>query len=330
MAGVTAWLAAVDPGLVQHVVSANALALTRAAVEFDWPVRIEIIEGLLRAARTGDIDPDWGLDLTGLSHPDLHRQLVRHFDAGISQPEQLRWLARIAQAGQCRNLVVSLLEQVVDPRWTAWSRRAAIQAIRDLGHDEELAQLEQVLQVTRDADPDDEVLAGVVDALYPRLMTTEDLLDVLRPRQNTHFIGSYLLLLGDLANRVPSEDLEAILRGLARQLSAEASDHDYGRLIQQLLIRGWNATDSQNLYAALAALIAQLVGPPRGHELEQTVEAWTVGDLCRASAAVLHAAEQIVAGAATKVQRDGTMLAATLGFWLALDCPSRRHSQSGR
>ncbi|NJC64684.1 hypothetical protein HC028_09235 [Planosporangium flavigriseum] len=260
--GVAAWLTALIPSLTQDLISVNALALTQAGVELPEAACVKVIDGLLAAAKAGDIDPEWGLDLSGLVHPGLEQHLAGHVETGIEQPAQVWWVSRLAESGRCTGLVKILRSLALDPGWQAWARRAAISAVSVLGGDDDRRELQALLCLDGVTDPDDELLAGAIDALYPELMSTTTLLDVLRPRRNGNLVGGYLVLLGTLADRIPPEDLPTVLAWAVQRVRDENYEKDYGRLIGQLIMRGWASADTATVREPLTDLIAQLLRPP--------------------------------------------------------------------
>lgn len=196
LTGVLAWLAALNPALVDDLVPVNAMALVQAGVEIPSDsVRARVVAALLDQAADGDIDLDWGLDLSSLAYPGMDAVLLARLTTGVTHPEELVWISWLAEAGQCAGLAGPLLRDALDPRHVAWARRAAAVACGSLADDALLTQLAPLLRLDVDEDRDDELLAAAIDALYPRLIGTTELLDVLRPRRNTDLVGAYLVLL---------------------------------------------------------------------------------------------------------------------------------------
>lgn len=256
MVGVTAWLAALARGLVDDLVTANAVMFARAGVELSEDARTGIVTELLSHAAAGDVDMAWDLDLSALVYPGLEDDLARHVNDVVHQPEQLRWIARFAKAGHYRGLAARLLPMAMAPGWPSWARSAAVTAIAELGDDEQLEKLRPLLNLDASEDPDDEVLGATLEALYPRRLTTADLLQALRPRRHRHLVGEYLVLLSRIASQIPLEDLPAALDWATRQL--RHGDDAFGRLPYDLLVRAWS-TDSQwdSLCRPLARLVAE-------------------------------------------------------------------------
>jgi hypothetical protein len=262
LAGVTAWLAAIAPGLVEDLVAANAVALVQTGVEIPSDdVRAAVVRALLTKASEGDTDPDWGLDLTALAYPGLTVDLRQHLTDGLSHTEEVWWIGRLAEAGRCDELGEDLLNAVLDPRWAPWTRRPGAAAIASFGDDAVMSRMRPLLSLEPDEDPDDELLAAGIEALYPTLLSTSELLEVLRPRRNTNLVGAYLVLLGQLSDQIPADDLPTVLRWAARRVSDGESA--YGRFIPQLVHSGWARQESLPIRVSLAGLVARLIQTTR-------------------------------------------------------------------
>lgn len=257
MAGVAVWLTALDPALTEDLVAANALEFARTGVEVPSDnVRAAIIEALLARAAAGDIDPEWGLDLAALSHPRVTEQLQRFLAEGQELPELVWWVAKLATVGGCVELAEPLLGYTLESRWPDWTRAAGVEAVRTLGNSEHVAELEPLLELGKVEDPNDELLADAIEALYPEHLTTTELLSVLRPRRNDRLVGGYLILLGRLAEIITDEALPAALEWVAEHASDD--EGDFGRLPEKLIDRGLRQADSEPVRQALAAAVARM------------------------------------------------------------------------
>lgn len=258
LAGVLAWLAALDPQLVDDLVPANAMALAQTGIEIPSDaVRARVTAALLGQAADGDIDLDWGLDLRGLAYPGMEDALRVRLAVGATRAEELVWISWLAEAGRCADLAEPLLAEALNSPHTAWARRAAAVACSALGGDSVIARLAPLLRLDAHEDPDDELLAAAVDALYPRLIGVSELIDVLRPRRNRDLVGAYLVLLGQLGDRVAPNDLARVIAWAAGQVAA--GEDAYGQLIPRLLVRGWEHAGMPNVLDALAELLSAIV-----------------------------------------------------------------------
>ncbi|GLW96084.1 hypothetical protein Misp02_01710 [Microtetraspora sp. NBRC 16547] len=259
MMGVAAWLGALKPSLIEDLIVGNALGLAQTGVALSSDVRAKIVDSLLMLASTGNIDPWWQIDLSVLSHPDLEAQLRRHLD-DAHRAEHLWWIARFAQAGMCRPLVGRLLELAIESQAPSWARGALVEAVGALGTDQDRVALHAFLTCDEIADPDDDLLAKAFAVLYPNQMSCQDLLGKLRPRRNRQLVGSYLIFLGGLAERLPADDVPTALAWASRHLD-DAQDA-YGRLFSQLLARGCSTASRRDIAEALAGFLADLLNHP--------------------------------------------------------------------
>ncbi len=262
LTGVLAWLATFAPDLVDDLIAANALALVRTGVEIPSDdVRAAVAAVLLAQAAESDIDHDWALDLGVVAHPGLSGQLRGYLEAGLRHDVQVWWVGRLAEDGKCSDLAEALLAVALDKRWAPRARRPIVLAIASFGMDPVTHRLAPLLRLEPADDPDDDLLAGGIDALYPRLMVTEDLLDVLRPRRNSDLVGSYLVLLGRLADRINPHDLPTVLDWATRQVPA--GEYAYGQLIPRLVQAAWPHVESTATISRLACLLAAVISDGR-------------------------------------------------------------------
>ncbi|MFG1941606.1 hypothetical protein [Nonomuraea sp. NPDC048826] len=256
MMGVAAWLGALKPSLVEDLILGNALGLAQTGVAFPNEVRAKIVDSLLMLASAGDVDPWWAIDFSVLHHPGLETQLRTHLD-DAHRPEHLWWIARLAEAGTCRSLAGRLLELALEGQSPSWALNAMIEAVGTMGTDQDRFTLRAFLTCDETVDPDDELLGTALNVLYPVHLSCHDLLDKLRPRRNRSLIGSYLVFLGGLAERLASDDLPQALIW-ARQRLDDGQDA-YGRLFGRLLARGCLTASSPAVLDALAGLLADLL-----------------------------------------------------------------------
>jgi hypothetical protein len=277
MAGVTSWLVALAPSSIAHLIAANALQLARTGLEVPHEEsRAALTGALLSRSAAGEIDPEWAVALDPLAHGSLEGQIRSSLVNGIRCSEHLWWVARLAVAGSCRELVPDLLEPSMDRRWAPWARGAGVHAIGVLGDNEFRLRLRPLLELDADEDPDDELLADAIEALYPDLLSTNELLRALRPRRNDHLVGGYLMLLGRLAALIPNDELPAALSWLANQVRGS---HDrYGRLPDELIRRAWEHSGGDQVLHALGGVLAEAVRTEARFEYRRAPHPWAVAD----------------------------------------------------
>lgn len=272
--GVAAWIAAVKPELVDDLVAANAFGLTQTGVELPSDaVRASVVTGILDRAARADIDLDWGLDLAPLAHADLTKQLAERLDDGLTESVELWWISRLAADGDCRGIARRLLHEALSDSWAAWARRAAGTAVAELGDVDDVAELATLLDLSDVEDPDDELLATAIEALYPRQLTTAELLAALRPRRNRNLLGAYRVLLGHLTSLLPDSDVPAVLTWASTRVAH--GEDAYGQFVAELIDKGWRNAHDADVLHALANLVAAVTADDSWSRWErQQVRPW--------------------------------------------------------
>jgi hypothetical protein len=286
MIPIVAWLAAIAPDSIHDIVVNNAYALASAAAAVELPdgqARAVIVGGLLDAAARNELQPDWSIPPSTLVHAGLEAQLAERLSAGPLTPQQMWWVARMAQAGACRALAVDLVAAAHDTDWFDYVRRAAVSAVGAIGDDGITESLTDLLRPEPGEDVDNEVFAAVVDALYPRLITTAELLRILRPHSRTGLFGGYALTLRQLADHVPDEDLPTVLAWLGspdNELDFDAGTH-FATFFEAILQRAWDRFDMPAVRHVLAGALVSCLERKPGRLPLNPKYPWRAGPLDR-------------------------------------------------
>ncbi|MFJ9782483.1 hypothetical protein ACIRSS_23080 [Amycolatopsis sp. NPDC101161] len=253
-AGVAAWLAALQPWLVEGLLASNALTFASASVELPTDAaRAAVVTGLLTAAASDGLSTAWGTDLTGLAHPGLAEQLKTRLSGGIRSSEELWWIARLAEAGNCTEVSALLARASLDATWFPYARRAAIHAVDKLGSDADRLSLRELLHRSTSEDPDSDVFSAAVNVLYPSHLSTDELTHALRPSKPRVLGGYYERLLQTVVDRVPDADLRTFSAWFARQIPHEHSH------LEDMLIGVVQRTWADSAEPALRNVLAEVV-----------------------------------------------------------------------
>ncbi|WP_235783455.1 hypothetical protein [Amycolatopsis orientalis] len=269
--GVASWLAALAPDLVVQLFTDNAATFASSAAVVELPsdeARAALVKGLLEAAARDDAKPDWRLDRTGLLHAGLTEQLTEYLADGPANSLQLWWIARLAAAGGLRVMAPAMAQIALETSWFDYARRAAVAAVAELGDDPKLLALRELLMVPTegDPDPDNEVRAAVIDALYPRLLTIDELTRALRPHRSILY-GGYRQTLEALPGRIPGHDLAAFVIWLAEYTRrTDGHDDQFERLYAGVIEQAWRHAHDGAVRTGLAKLLVALVRSGRWHE----------------------------------------------------------------
>ncbi|HEX5405109.1 MAG TPA: toll/interleukin-1 receptor domain-containing protein [Pseudonocardiaceae bacterium] len=281
--GVAAWLAALRPSLIDRLLVDNAVMFAASAAVTELPsddARAAVVAAVLAAAAGDEESVEWSVDPSALVHSGLDEQLGTCLAAGPQTSEQLWWIARLAEAGHCRGIAPMLARTALDFRWYAYARRAAVAAVGVIGDDDVRLSLRELLLTPgndeTDHDLDNEVRAAVIDVLYPRLLSTTELTDALRPHPSG-LIGGYWQTLRELPDRIPDVDLALFVTWLAERTEQVDPEGEFRDLYDGVLRRAWYDCDDETVRRALAHLVTAgvmsgqwLHSPSRRHGL-----AWT-------------------------------------------------------
>ncbi|RKN50278.1 hypothetical protein D7223_00185 [Micromonospora endolithica] len=260
---VAAWVVALRPEFADVVAPANAAALVESEVDLPPAARAAVVDALLADAREHEAPPRWSLDLSVVVHPDLARQLTDRLLTWIDQPFEAWWICRLALAGRISAVAPAALAIALDDRLPSWVRRPAIDVVTDLGSAPERAALLDGLKLHPDADPDDELRAGLLDGLYPQHLTTTRLLPFLTRPRRANFIGAYRKFLWEFPARIPNADLPEIL-AWARASREPHGSAEARRWTSDVPVRiaqrAVAASDDPAVLGTLAELVIDLTG----------------------------------------------------------------------
>ncbi|HEY5362410.1 MAG TPA: hypothetical protein VIJ82_32795 [Streptosporangiaceae bacterium] len=327
LTGAAAWLAALSPELVDgDLLAVNAEALAVSAVELPVRLRAHVVGGILGKAAAKDIDIPYGQDMTALAHPGLAAQLAARLDGGQAEAEELWWIARLAHAGQCRALAARLLREAVVPQHLSWVRCAVVIAVAALGDDAQVLRLRELAGLGAPEDPRDEVLAVVIDWMYPRLLDTTALLAMVRPSRSTS-LGPYWVLLRKLSARIPEGDLPEALSWAAARV--EDGEGAYDDLLPRLVTRGWQHWESPDVREPLALLVAGLAsGASWPRRPGQGGTPWDGADSGSRRDLAVRIARHLPPESSYLLMHLRLLLPGDLG-WLVADLPSLARPEQG-
>jgi hypothetical protein len=260
---VAAWAAALDPAALETVLEIEAEVLLRIdRLELDHQQRARLVEAVLNqepAERMNRWDRRVRRSLRALEHPGLAGQL----NAVIGDPEA-DWsvrrlaitIARVCEIAECESALVSLALEENEP---AWVRDDAVLALRDFASLESRKRLIPLALNPVEGDVDDEIKGAALAAVYPDLVSLEEILPVLTPPRNDHFIGGYLDFLSRvLPERLQRAEFPSALRWAANVLPTHRSRDAVNDVAEGILARAWPLITEDE---EIASLIADVVRP---------------------------------------------------------------------
>ncbi|GAB3219285.1 hypothetical protein GCM10027447_01780 [Glycomyces halotolerans] len=262
MTATAAWIAALQPDLTHSIIVDNATAFLESQVDLPSDeLRRDIVDRILTAAGNDDIDVLYGESFANLAHSALEPQLLRYLDDKSITAMQLWWIANLAENGAASGACAKLEPHVYSSACSVLARRACARTIGAIGTPEQRMALAELLRLPEAEDPNDDLLAMAIDALYPELLSTEDLLAVLRPRRNRNYLGPYQVLLGSLPQRIPPADLGKTLNWVS--IHAAGDEWGFGQLVPKLVAIAWSSPQRSDLIPEIAKVVA--AGADRQH-----------------------------------------------------------------
>lgn len=219
-----AWLASIDLDTGHWLAEADPQSLIGhdAYLESD-DLRSVVAASLLERAEEFELGERAWTHRLRLPHPGLADQVLAVLDLHDVEPEawpdfaRCRLALRLAIHAASPELTARLFEIVESDGWNAHMRSMAAGAV--LAGDEGAAvpRLREALRSLRDpeyarvADPDDELKGRLLDALWPRHVSTEDILPLLVARRRTSVVGSYWMFLRNFASRLKDDEMEPVM-----------------------------------------------------------------------------------------------------------------------
>lgn len=262
---IAAWLASRMPDFFRLLIERDPEVLLRSDLAAAAPQdRALLVDALLDRIAAGELLDHYKVlhPFVGkLAHADLSTQLASRL-ADRKQSDRLRRIAiDIAAGASVRTLVPTLLALAKDAGDAVEVRKAAVDAVAELGTPENKASLAEILVTDLSSDVDDELLGSVLRTLWPDQLSVPDLLAALSPNKNEHLIGAYAMFLYqlDLKLSSPAEAAHATT-WLARALrSGQAEEWASGadRLFPRLFWEIAQHIDDGAVQEALADLLAQ-------------------------------------------------------------------------
>jgi hypothetical protein len=251
-----AWLANLRPDVFQKVMEREPKVLLQSDVAAaDTSSRAALVAEVLKLYdEERDFDGDWflGARYRKLNHPNIADQL-RPFIKDREKGFMVRRMA-IQMAGDCktRELQDDLVDVALDALESIDIRFYAAHAVTRAGDRETKGRLKQLAEGQAGPDPDHELRAIALKALWPEQLSTEELFNLLiEPGANdTGSYGSFLA--HDVVENLKIEDLPTALRWAENQRSYHFLNYYSKLLINQLMLLAWENVQTPGVLEAFA------------------------------------------------------------------------------
>lgn len=251
--GVATWLARDSRDLVQRIVrTAPEILVNSTLGEQPEEVRAEVVEGVLRGMEEGRLsswDRRMRVDYRWMDHPRLGEQL-RVWFLDRSRGDRSRQVAlEIARACRCSSVAPRLAEIALDGGESMPVRSTAAWALASLEDLPSRLRLRPLVDGDSE-DHDDDLKGAALQALWPELLSSEDLFAVLRPPRQDRLFGLYANFLSTLPEALGSEHLGAALEWVRRQEEGHRLPYWLQKLVDGILDLAWESLECPGVLEA--------------------------------------------------------------------------------
>lgn len=256
---VGSWLAALRPTALDRLVKTQPVVLVESDMAAqDETVRAAVCESLLTQYDRGVLSL-YKLDSTSyrhLAHGALAEQL-RPYLEDKTRNETVRSVAALIAWGSRRPDVLPLLCSLAeDPSELYSLRRLVVHALADIKDPETLQRLRPLCRLPAAHDPDDDLAATLLSALWDcNLLTPQEAFGALRQPRRPNVIGAFHMLPLRFARSLPVTALPTALEWVTRQDRSWALSYSVRESCQMLVAQAIENIDSPGVLPALAQVV---------------------------------------------------------------------------
>ncbi|KQZ84534.1 hypothetical protein ASD56_11335 [Microbacterium sp. Root166] len=221
MADVATWLVALNQDAFAWLLDADPLTLVRNRItQDDTTIARGLVARLTERADDFDRDISWRDDLSGLEYDEMESDFSRF----LTQDESTQRVAlRILRDSYRGGLEADLQRTLEDRNLSVNTRVLAADVVSTHNIEGVLRSLRWGADEFFEGDSNSELRGKVLDALWPRYITAEELTEGL-VRAPESFFGSYFVFLSTLANEMTEDLALAVIRRASPVVDASVAD----------------------------------------------------------------------------------------------------------
>ncbi|HDZ22162.1 MAG TPA: hypothetical protein ENH80_14740 [Phycisphaerae bacterium] len=265
---VSAWLAGRDKVILRGIAQTDPQVLLRGdAGSLSGEDRRMIVDVFLEALDSRRVsDREWSLEshYKKLAHPDLSEQLgpwIRDKDKHVVAREAAIDIARCCGLDALQS---DLADVALDQNERERLRDSAIRALVKTGGAETRGRLRPLAFGEAGDDPRDQLKGNALRALWPDLVTTEEVFRNLTPRGQRNFTGAYVVFVEyELLPHIDTGDLPAALEWARSQATTRDTDFHFARVADDIMVRSWRHLDDSSVLQAMAATCVERIANHR-------------------------------------------------------------------
>jgi predicted NACHT family NTPase len=239
-----AWLASLRSDVLQDIIKTDPNILLQSDVPTDPEIRSSIVDHLLEQYEQETLFGRGNYQkYSKLEHPNLPAQLQPYICDSNKQIHARNLAIDIAGSCQVNELEEKLLILAFDPLESINLRESAVNAIISINNPETRIRLKPLAAEQVPEDKDDRLKGLCLEALWPSLLTVEELFQAICPPKNENFLGTYKIFINHkLATQLNQDNLIVALTWLEQQ-GVRYFDHPFKKLGDAILLKAWENFD---------------------------------------------------------------------------------------
>ena len=262
MKGVASWLSIIDAKVAEETIKNDPQNILHGDLDvLSISYKEKLVDSLLeKFSENTIVDGDWGLhkQYKKLNHPNLHQQLKPYIENKDSYFLARRVAIDIAEACNLNELNPSLLKVALDETEDIHIRSNAVHALIETGDTETKKQLIPLATQPQELDKNDDLKGYALRALWPDILTTNDVFEFLTPPKRSNYSGGYVFFMYLLHDSITKSDLDSGLKWIIDNISSKENIHYKFENLEDVIINQcWNfyqSINDKNLFAQVLML----------------------------------------------------------------------------
>ncbi len=259
-----AWLASMIPEVFQEVMKTDPDILLQSDIGTTSEVdKAALVESLLKLYDEDKLVYHYRLSSSyeKLNHSELSKQL-KPYICEYNKSIHSRYVAiEIAEECDVKSLQENLVDVALDSENDYWVKTRAVQAVGSIGDKNSKTRLKPLAFGENENDPEDELKAQVLKALYPNYITVEEVLNVLTQPKIQHTIGGRYqeFIAKEIGQHLTLTDLPLALNWLEKLLTRQQTrrcelSYPFTQLSDEIMIKAWEHLEDKNILEGFARI----------------------------------------------------------------------------
>ncbi len=253
-----AWVASHDKTIFDQIATNEPQVLLRCDEATLSPdQRFQLVDEFLKAldtGRTNDRDQDLHRNYAKLSHPTLADQLGSWIKNAGKGSLARNAAIDIVEACIVKELQVALADIALDGREEERLRSNAAHALASVGDKDTRSRLRPLAFGEAGEDPWDNLKGNALRAVWPDIITADELFASLTPPRHESYLGMYLYFAEyELSKHLDAGSLPSALRWLKSHAAEREPTWSFNQLADEIVILAWKHMDAPDVLSGLAS-----------------------------------------------------------------------------